>query len=129
MCEVMVIRYVHYMQHPDYPERLGCGCICAGHMEDDYENAQSRERWMHNVNARRKNWLTRAWRISRNGNSFLNVDGYNIVVFESGNGWGYRIAREGTDAVFADRRFRAKKDAQLAAFDKFVQVKLSEHIS
>jgi len=127
MCEVMVIRYVHYMEHPDYPKALGCGCICAGHMENDYVNAQERERWMHNVNARRKNWLTRAWRTSRNGNDYINTDGYNIVVFQRGAGWRFRIQRDGTDyAVSADRGFRAQKDAKLAAFDALVQTKLTD---
>lgn len=128
MCEVMVIRYVHYMEHSDYPETLGCGCICAGHMEDDYANAQERERWMHNVNARRSNWLTRAWRTSRKGNDFLNTDGYNIVVFPGGAGWRFRIQDGGAeDVVAADRGFRSAKGAKLAAFDALVQVKLAEH--
>ena len=29
------IRYVHHMEHPEYPERLGC--VRAGNMEDDSE--------------------------------------------------------------------------------------------
>lgn len=124
MCEVMVIRYVHRMKHDDYPEELNCGCICAGHMEDDYINAQSRERWMHNVNSRRKNWLTRAWRVSRKGNSFLNTDGCNIVVFGFGSSWGYRIENEETETVTSGRNFRSEKAAKLGAFDGLVETKL-----
>jgi hypothetical protein len=30
MCENQDIRYVHQMQHPDYPHILECGCVCAG---------------------------------------------------------------------------------------------------
>ena len=37
MCETQEIRYVHHMEHPDYRESLGVGCICAETMEDDYE--------------------------------------------------------------------------------------------
>jgi hypothetical protein len=29
MCEVQVIRYVHTLEHPDYPEALHVGCVCA----------------------------------------------------------------------------------------------------
>ncbi len=29
MCENQDIRYVHQMQHPDYPHILECGCVCA----------------------------------------------------------------------------------------------------
>ena len=44
MCESVEIRYVHLMEHPDYPETLGVGCICAEHMEEDYVNpAPARE--------------------------------------------------------------------------------------
>ena len=32
MCESVEIRYVHFMKHPNYPETLGVGCICAEHM-------------------------------------------------------------------------------------------------
>ena len=81
MCETQEIRYVHHMQHPQYPEVLGCGCVCAGHMEGDYEGARQRETVMRNASARRRKWLTRDWRVSRGGNPFLNVAGYNVVVY------------------------------------------------
>jgi len=29
MCESVDIRYVHYMEHPDYPATLAVGCVCA----------------------------------------------------------------------------------------------------
>lgn len=46
MCEVMVIRYVHHMKHPEYPVTLLCGCICAGYMEEDVVAAIKRHRSM-----------------------------------------------------------------------------------
>src|SRR4051794_39614902 len=42
MCERQEIRSVHHMEHPDYPGSLRCGCICAGHMEEDLTGAQRR---------------------------------------------------------------------------------------
>jgi len=123
----MHIRYVHRMSHGSYPDELGCGCICAGHMEENRANAQARERFMTNVGGRRNNWLTRAWRTSRKGNSFLNTDGCNIVVFESGSGWGYNIEHEETERTFKRAGFRAQRDAKLAAFDKLIEVKVAEH--
>ena len=36
MCETAEIRYVHSMSHPEYPDVLDVGCICAEHMEEDY---------------------------------------------------------------------------------------------
>jgi len=37
MRETQDIRYVHHMEHPDYPESLGVRCVCAENMENDYE--------------------------------------------------------------------------------------------
>ena len=30
MCQMQEIRYVHHMQHSQYPDVLGCGCVCDG---------------------------------------------------------------------------------------------------
>jgi len=35
MCEFQLIRYIHYMKHPEYPEVIAAGCVCAGQMEQD----------------------------------------------------------------------------------------------
>jgi len=51
MCETQEIRYVHHMEHPDYRESLGVGCICAQHMENDYEAPRRRERTLRNAAA------------------------------------------------------------------------------
>lgn len=45
MCESQTIRYVHHMQHPDYPGVLQVSCVCAGHMEGNL--AASRARKLH----------------------------------------------------------------------------------
>jgi hypothetical protein len=44
MCMVAQIRYVHAMVHDDYPEKLLCGCVCAGNMEGDVDRAAQRDR-------------------------------------------------------------------------------------
>lgn len=91
MCETQEIRYVHYMQHPNYPGQLGCGCVCAGRMEEDSTQAEKREKTLQNAGARRKRWLTRARRVSAKGNPFFNSDGYNIAITNFGNGWKFRV--------------------------------------
>ena len=48
MCESQEIRYVHYMQHPRFEGLIGAGCECAARMSEDYEGAQSRERFAKN---------------------------------------------------------------------------------
>jgi hypothetical protein len=68
--------------------------------------------------ARRQNWSARAWRKSENGNSFVNVRGYNIVVFGGRRGWGIKIEqRYGSRWQFGKRRFETRAEAQAAAFD------------
>jgi hypothetical protein len=59
MCETQEIRYVHYMEHPNYPTQLGCGCVCAGRMEQDYEGARRREAVFRSATGRRHRWLSR----------------------------------------------------------------------
>lgn len=43
MCESQTIRYVHHMEHPDYPGSLAVGCVCAGHMEGSLAAVRDRE--------------------------------------------------------------------------------------
>lgn len=39
MCETQEICYIHHRQHPHHSNVLGCGCVGASHMEEDYEGA------------------------------------------------------------------------------------------
>jgi hypothetical protein len=121
MCETMEIRYVHHMQHPNYPDVLECGCVCAGHMEDNFEGARQREKVLRNAGSRRRKWLTRNWRISGKGNPYLNVDGYNVVVYSTGMGWGFRIVNRVTDkGVVSSKVLPTMDAAKLRAFDSMI---------
>lgn len=125
MCETQEIRYVHYMEHPHYTEVLGVGCICAGHMEEDYEGARRRELDLKNAAQRRRRWLNRKWKISNNGNPYLNTDGFNIVVFPKADGsWGGRIEDRVTGRSVKSRRHYTSEDqTKLAAFDAMIFLK------
>ena len=62
MCEVQEIRYVHFMEHKDFPETLSVGCICAEHLEQDYLSAKRREMDLKNVSRQRTNWISqKSW--------------------------------------------------------------------
>ncbi len=110
MCEVMPVRYIHAMEHPEYDDVLNVGCVCAGNMEQDYEGARQRERDFKKRQSRRKRWILREWRVSMSGNEFINTDGFNIVVFARGSSWSARgqASRQRAAAVLAvalpDRR-------------------------
>jgi hypothetical protein len=117
MCEVALIRYQHVMEHPDYDETLHVGCICAGHMTEDYIGARHREKEFKATIARRNRWLTREWRISRKGNEYLNVDGFNVVVFPQREYWGVRVTnRANDDHQFSRLLYRSQDAAKRAAF-------------
>ncbi len=125
MCETQEIRYVHHMEHADFTQQLGCGCVCAGRMEENYEGAQRRELILRNASGRRRRWLSRSWRISGKGNPFLNVDGYNIVVYpKSDSIWGFSVTnRETSDAIHSKRPLASEDAAKLRSFDALLWMK------
>ena len=125
MCEVQEIRYAHHMEHPAYPESLRVGCVCAAKMEDDYDRPLKRERALKNAAQRRHRWLSRKWRTSVRGNSFLNTDGMNIAVFQRRPGvWGGRITDRITESeLISKRRYVTEETAKLAAFDTMIFLK------
>ncbi len=71
MCGKQIIRYVHHMRHADYPFEVGSGCVCAGRMEGDPERAVRRESDFKNREARRKTFMARTRRRSKNGNEYI----------------------------------------------------------
>lgn len=115
MCGHEKIRYVHVMEHPDVDDQLKVGCICAEKMSDDYTGPKAREGRLRNRAVRRTRWLTRKWKRSAKGNSFLNVEGYNLVVYPTRtNRWGYNIGSR-----FGPKTYPTRDEAKLALFDDF----------
>lgn len=128
MCESVEIRYVHFMEHPDYPETLGVGCICAEHMEEDYVNPRLREKKLRSKAQRRKTWLKRQWNVSYKGNSYLNTEGFNLAVFpisgQKGCYWSLRVMhRESGRSQVGRRRYPTKDAAKKAALDALLWAK------
>ncbi|MBT5260959.1 MAG: hypothetical protein HOL84_08870 [Nitrospina sp.] len=118
MCESQKIRYVHYMEHDDFEDTLGVGCICAGHMEENYERAEAREKKLKTAARHRTNWSKGGWKTSAKGNDYKNVDGFNIVIFFKNNKWSYVIKFINTDeSKFSPRKYETEGEAKLAAFD------------
>ncbi len=118
MCESQQIRFVHFMEHHNYPEVLQVGCVCAGHMEGNLVASQAREASMKSRAAKRKRWATRAWKVSAKGNPHITADGYRITVYPRGNGWACTLAGLLSGEVQHSRRnFKTIEEAKLAAFD------------
>jgi len=124
MCEVMVVRFVHTMEHPDHSP-LAVGCVCAGNMEGDLVGAHLRETTFRKRQLRRKTWLVRPWRVSKSGNDYLNTGGFNIVVYPTANHWGARVLhRESQWERSSQRRYASADDAKLAALDAMLEMKV-----
>ena len=117
------IRFVHHMEHPGYAQPLAGGCVCAGHMEGDLLAAQARESSMRSRAGKRSRWLFRKWRVSWKGNAYLRADGYQVTVYQRGNGWGTTIGIPGTEFVQHSRRNYSTEDrAKLAGFDQITKL-------
>ena len=122
MCESQSIRYVHYMEHPDYGDVLGVGSVCAGHMEEDYTAAQERERRAKSKANRRTSWMQAQWKESAKGNPYINRNGFNVVVYARSGRWAYRIEERQTGQSWSESGFASEDDAKLAAFERYVDL-------
>ena len=123
MCETQSIRYVHHMEHPYYPDVLGAGSVCAGHMEGDYTAPQQREKQATSLAARRSRWMNAEWRQSAKGNPYLNRDGFNIVLYPNGRQWAFRIERRDSGRFWRHAGYATLDDAKLAAFERFTELR------
>lgn len=118
MCQTSMIRFAHRMVHPLFDGELRVGAVCAGHMSEDLQGAKTRETALKNHIKRRVNWLTRKWRISKNGNPFIKCDGYIVIVFGKGNAWGCSVTKEiSKEKVTLRGVYATCDDAKLAGFD------------
>lgn len=123
MCESQTIRYVHHMEHPNYPEILEVGCICAGHMEGDVAAARTRESSMKSRASKRKRWLSRKWKTSAKGNRWIKADGFRVTVYRRGTGWAATFSSENNSLVQHSRRnYKTEDQAKLAAFDHITRL-------
>jgi hypothetical protein len=122
MCGKENIRYVHYMEHPQFENRLGVGCICAEKMSDDYVNPRLRECELRNRAARRTKWLKKKWRCNDKGSYILKIKDYHITVFQSkyttNNGeWLYYIGSKCSLISWP-----SASEAMLGAFDAYEKI-------
>jgi hypothetical protein len=127
MCETQDIRYVHVMEHPDYPDLLNVGCVCAERMEEDYVRPKEREKRLKRVARRRSAWAQRKWFMSRQGNPYINADGFNLTVFRKECGFGIVVSNRRTGASRLGRKtYSDELSAKLAALNALVWAK--EHL-
>jgi hypothetical protein len=131
MCESIQIRYVHFMEHPDYSETLGVGCVCAEHMEEDYIGPRLREKNLRSKVQRRQTWAKRDWHISAKRNLYLNTEGFNLTLFEISSAapprWGLKVThRQSGRTQFSRRQYDSEQSAKRAALNALIWAK--EHL-
>jgi len=73
MCEREYIRFAHIMKHPKYKDRLEVGCICAGYMLGDNNQAKRNISDLMNRVKRRQTFLQKEPEISEKGNPYIKV--------------------------------------------------------
>ena len=113
MCGHQIIRYVHHMVHPNF-RSLGVGCICAGKMEGNIEQAKKREQDFKSKEARRENFKNRHWKTSKNSNSYLKIKDHLVVLYynKNYNNWKYSL-----DNQFCPEIYSTREEAIDAAFE------------
>jgi hypothetical protein len=117
------------MRHPEYNDILKVGCVCAGNMEGNLARAKARDGLMKSRMNKRKKWLTRAWKISRKGNPYIESDNYIIVMKEQGNLWSALIKNgDETFKKWSQRKYESIESAKLAAFDYLTKILAEQEI-
>ena len=104
MCGKNIIRYVHVMKHKNYHD-LHVGCVCAGNMEGDVEEAKKRENRFKNKEIRKANFKNKKWKKSYAGNEYLRIKGHVIVIFRDFNTYGYSI-----DGKYSINSYKSRDD-------------------
>lgn len=124
MCESSEIRYAHHMEHPEYNGTLMVGCICAQHMEDNYKDAQKREKILKNVTRRRETWARKRWKLSNNGNWYLKIEGYVIVLIKMSKNYSIRVKNAKNDrTIVSPNKYDTLERAKDFAFNALVWAK------
>jgi hypothetical protein len=93
LCGYNAVRFVHVMAHDSHPGELRVGCVCAGHLEEDYAAPRQRERVARNAASRRARvrerhraaraaWVDLGWRTSAKGNLWRGAGAGRVVILE-----------------------------------------------
>jgi hypothetical protein len=121
MCGKEGIRYIHIMEHPQYPQTVRAGRVCAGNMENDYAAPWQRERELLNRHNRKMAFLKREWQYCQNGNYVLKFKGEYLTIMPSKYNKNHYGVIYGGQSIwnYRGRKMSDLRTAKLAAFDIF----------
>jgi len=115
MCGNEKIRFVHVVSHPDMDNKLNVGCICSEKMTNDYINPRRLEKELRKRASRRNSWTNRKWRVSQNGNYFLNVRDHFLLIYRDKLTGKFRFK---VDEDFDRKYYDSLDKAKIAVFNK-----------
>lgn len=114
MCGNEKIRYVHILTHPEVAEEFRVGCVCAEKMTGDYVNPKQSERELRNKTNRRINWAKKQWKISHNGNYFLNWEEHHLLIYRDKKSSKFKVK---IGETFGNKKFENLEKAKIAVFN------------
>jgi len=103
MCEKEEIRHIHYVSHPDYPNELQVGCVCAENLTSDYSGPRAAEAAVKRYRSRLGTFLKKGWKPGQNGSFSRTWKGHRVLVAPRGVGWIAKVDGEGGRKVFPGR--------------------------
>jgi hypothetical protein len=82
MCGNGTVRYVHYLEHDEFPDVIKVGSECSKKLAENYSIASWVEKRIKSHPSERAKWSSKAWKISRSGNPYLKYEDYLITIFK-----------------------------------------------
>jgi len=113
------VRFIHIMEHPEYPKSLRVGSVCAEHLEDNSDAPNERERKIISRQKLKMNFPSKDWKYNKNGNLYLIYNGKFITIMKSKNNSSeYGIMYDGKYySEYNGKKFKNLTEAKLAAFE------------
>lgn len=113
MCNNERIRYVHILTHEIVDGEFKVGCICAEKMTNDYVNPKKLENELRKRASKRIQWTKKQWKLSQNGNYYLNIDQHHLLIYNDKKTNKYKCK---IDEVFGKKSFDTLGEAKNAVF-------------
>jgi len=114
MCGNEKIRFVHIVTHKEIEEEFRVGCVCAENMTNDYVNPRLFEKKLRSRATRRITWTKKPWKISQNGNHYLNYEEHHLLIFTDNQTNKYKVK---IGDIFGKKSFDSHESAKIAVFN------------
>lgn len=114
MCNNERIRFVHVVTHKDVEEDFKVGCVCAEKLTSDYVTSRRLETALRNKANRRISWSKKKWKVSQNGNHYLNVEDRHLLIYQDKKSKKFKCKIKET---FGKKSFESIHQAKIAIFN------------